>query len=91
MIEYKITLKRLSKNQHFKWFFTYNMHKNSTDIKLYFQFKGQKPVLAMDLSRACIVFKEDAKIMAEMYLKSENFYNGYKFVWIERITSYGDK
>ena len=91
MIEYKITLKRLSKNQHFKWFFTYNLHEDSTDIKLYFQFKGQEPVLAMDLSRACVVFKEDAKGLAEMYLKSEHLYNGDKLVWIERITSYGDK
>ena len=90
MIKYKLTLKRLNKNNHFRWFLTYEIKGNETEIKLYFKFKSKEPVLAMDFSRARVVSLEEAKDMAQMYIKAEDFYNGHKLVWIERIVSYGE-
>ena len=81
----KFVLRKNSKFEDFRWWFTYNHNseENITTLNIYFQFKQYKPVLAHTMERWYHVPLMDAREMVERYLKTQIGFCR-KFTWLVR-------
>lgn len=77
----RFTLKRNKANEAFKWYFNYEFKDGVTWIRLYFKFKNQQSIEAIDLSRFRYVSIEEAKEFAENYLRIQGWLLR-KFIWL---------